>query len=314
MLPPEAKILTGRVRHVVRHSAVHYTSTCPWLCDPGAGGEIHPNGDVPDRLQIWLDPPRIWCRKCGQFRWIYQLTGVMPTQQEREEWAESLKKQEEERRVVYEQALLALRQSGRVERYVEQCFERGVEKSYWEPAGISPEWVVNWSLGYDSRRESVTIPYFDAEGKVLDVKHRWLNPPKGFGKYFSEVGYNSNVFRVFPTAPPTEYAIFIEGEKKAMVFATRYMNSDVSIFGLPGIRPSPAIRQFINSFANVLLILDPEVTRGIGEEVKSLLKGLKPSRLKLLIPRAKIDDAIVRHNLSHAQLSYLMRNAEEVNG
>lgn len=60
-LPPQWACLTGKVHHVQQHSPTEYSASCP-----KCGGDVHHNGEWPDRCRLFADEhPRLWCRHCG---------------------------------------------------------------------------------------------------------------------------------------------------------------------------------------------------------------------------------------------------------
>ena len=67
-LPPQFQELAGKVEYVTKVGDNHYRSNCP-----ACGGNIHPDGQFPDRFQMFVcsettGGPLGWCSRCN-FTW-----------------------------------------------------------------------------------------------------------------------------------------------------------------------------------------------------------------------------------------------------
>jgi len=187
-LPPEWQCLTGKVHYVQRESNTTFTCTCP-----SCGGDIHEDGSWPDRCCLWADKhPTLFCRKCGMRAYPDQFGDNSFEKPSPQEIAQRRKEQEAaelRRKHSAEHALKLLRSEGLWEQYRSQLGDYG--RRLWLARGRDDSWQGWYAVGYcpewRSGGSTLTIPYFDHNQNVLNIKHRLLNTNTPGGKYRYEL-------------------------------------------------------------------------------------------------------------------------------
>ena len=102
-----------RVNYVQRVSEKEYSASCP-----RCGGEVHQDGEWPDRLRIFVDDkPLIWCRRCSLLQFPDQTDSPPVNRAELDAWRQKQIEREESRKRSAERALQLLRDSERWRRY-----------------------------------------------------------------------------------------------------------------------------------------------------------------------------------------------------
>jgi hypothetical protein len=313
-LPAQWQCLEGRVHFVQKVTAVEYHASC-FAC----GGSPHPNGEWPDRLVLIADEhPRCFCRKCGLKAFPDQLgdsTYSRPSPEQVETWRREMEEREQDRKQSAERALAHLRDTKLWERYADMCGDR--EQQHWIARGIPSGFQVLWTLGFDHQRQSLTIPLFDASGNIANIKHRYLDPPPGRGRYFYELpGQPQPMFRCTPEEPLTGNVTVVEGEIKAMVLFVTLDDSNERIVGLPGLNPSAGIVKELEQAEQITLILDPGADKrgpdGQPAPGAKVVMDLGRGRCRVLIPPAKIDDMLLAMAADRWDARRLLKQAKAV--
>lgn len=309
-LPPVWSCLQGKVHFVRQVTAKEYSCSCPRCGDSG-----HVGSDFPDRCRLFCDDhPTLFCRKCGLIGFPDQFGGndyPKPSPAEMEQWRQKQVAAEEARKRSAERALTHLRSSHLWEQYHASLDD--VARLYWQQRGIPNDWQDFWKLGvnYEYRTgdrvtPSVTIPLFDHDWRILNIKHRLLEPPANTGKYRYEVsGQGQPMFLTNPTVPLSGHAIAIEGEIKAAVTYIRMGDKAACIVGLPGKHPSPEIVAQLAACERVTLVLDP----GSEKDVIKLAKEIGVGKCRAVICPQKIDDGILAAKLTPREIKSMLRSA-----
>ena len=303
-LPPQFATLT--VQYVQRVSDTEYCSECP-----ECGGEVHRNGEWPDRLRIFTGGnPRIWCRRCNLFKWADQLDDSQaPSRQDLEAWRKEQVQREEARKRSAELALANLRDSQRWARYYAQL--EGTGREYWRGRGIPNAWQDYLQLGWQEQSRwgmpTATIPLFNQEWDVLNIKHRLINA-EGSGKYRYELhGLSPPLFRTEPDAMLDGHVVAVEGEIKAAVVKVT-LDDNTCVVGLPGSTPPQSIAEQLGQAERVTLVMDP----GEDEHAAKLAWQIGRGKCRLLIPPVKIDDGILAAKMDGKQVKRLLGQATPI--
>lgn len=313
-LPPEWRCLEGKVHYVVRHSPKEYSCSCP-----KCGGEVHADGDFPDRCRLFVDAhPTLFCRRCGlvSFPDAFGDSGFeKPTPAELEHWRVQRVQAETDRKHSAERALANLKDSRVWEQYHRQLNNDG--RKYWRERGIPDSLQNYWKLGWIDEyllsfkdetylTPSATIPLFSAGWQPLNIKHRLLYPPEGAGKYRYELyGQPQPLFLSNPDIPLDGLVLVIEGEIKAMVAWLTLANRETRVVGIPGCSPSQDVISQLMQAERIVLVLDP----GAEEAARKLALTLGIKRCRVLIPPMKIDDAILAIKPSKQELGRMLNMA-----
>lgn len=112
----------------------------------------------------------------------------------------------------------------------------------WEEEGISREVIQSRGIAYDPRTQSIVIPHYNADNKLLGIRERTLikedeiygkyrpailngvmyNHPLGFNLY--NLNHSKNAIKII------KKAIVFEGEKSPLLYASYFgMENDISV-------------------------------------------------------------------------------------
>ncbi len=317
-LPEPFRGLAGRVSHVRRASNKEYSSSCPQC-----GGSVHQNGEAPDRFRMFVDDhPTAWCRRCNYLYFPDMADGYQkPDMTRLEQWRADQERRELERKRSAELALANLRHAETWRRYYE-ALDLTPGRAYWRTRGVPDAWQDYWALGWADNHwtftlddgstravSAATIPLFDAQWEVLNVKHRLIDPPAGNGKYRAEIsGQPAQPFLCNPTATLTGPVLAVEGEVKSMICAVTLDGTELPIIGLPGSTPAPHIIAMLKDAERVTLVLDP----GAEKAAHDLASAIGRRKCRVLIPPAKIDDMLLASHMTAYDLKMLLKQARAV--
>lgn len=321
-LPPEFSELRGRVDYVrERVRGTEWSSSCP-----NCGGVPHKSGELPDRFRMWVKNKGGftfgWCRACG-FKW-YPTREYKPSPQQLEEWRRERLEREQRIKEEAEQAIRLLTDKQKWHYYYEELLRNDIAKDLWAQAGIIYEFLWNeWQLGYDPAHlfwfdtgtgwkehitPTMTIPVRDMTGRVVNIKHRLLQPFDGC-KYRME--YKTGIEPVFianldagKPARDTKVNILCEGEKKAAVTFLTLDMMNVQVYGLPG---SPSDEMLGSIQGRIVQILDPD--QDVSERTRRIYRDRDYRVVRL--PQ-KIDDMILGRGLEKEHLIAMLRQAERM--
>jgi hypothetical protein len=310
-LPPIFDWLAGQVAYVQQVSDTEYSASCPQC-----GGQVHPNGEWPDRLRIFVDDkPLAWCRRCNYMRFADQGGESAPSREEIDAWAAKQRQREEARKRSAERALENLRVSN-----VHLAYHAALDdhaRAYWRRRGVPDVWQDYWLLGWAHQHEfymngapvlsdAATIPLVNHGGDLLNVKLRLEPTPPNGDKYRYQVwGQGQPLFLCEPDmALADRHVIAVEGEIKAMVVYATLQDNGACVVGLPGTRPSPDIIAQLQAAGRVTLVMDP----GARKEAWDLAKAIGKEKVwGLVTKRGKIDDMILESHWTQDDLRHYLR-------
>lgn len=320
-LPPEFQELQGKVQYVrERVRGKEWSSSCP-----NCGGSPHKNGEFPDRFRMWtkakIGKPFGWCRACN-YKWT-SAKDYKPDPEKLEQWR--LERIEHEKRVKEEaeQAIKFLTDAHKWKEYYSWLMSDKIARAYWEGAGIVDEfWWNEWNLGFDPmhsfwfdtgngwvehKTPTATIAVRDVTKRIINIKHRLLNPFEGV-KYRME--YSTGIEPLFIAnldIDNPEFVIKCEGEKKAAVTFLTIDSPKMQVYGLPK-NASPEMLESIKA-PKIVDILDPDVKHWEVERTKEVYKDIDYRVLKF--PK-KVDDMILSANLDKETLRGIIRQARRI--
>lgn len=303
-LPAEFQGLTTKVSYVQRVGSTEWSSSCP-----NCGGVPHKHGGFPDRFRMWTNAHgknKImgWCRQCS-YVW-FPSGDSAPSPEEFEKWRKQRIEEEEQRRREAEQAIKLLKSQKIWEFYHKELSAWAFEiLNEW---GICKENADFWKLGlikdyvvYPDKYHSpaISIPVWDFNGEVRNVKVRILNPQSPSDRYRAlyKVGWDAP-FVARPDIKSKDACLVVEGEKKAMVAAA--VKQDIQVVGIPTKTPSPGSLRELDDFKTIYLCLDPDARQeknGMSPQ-KRMIDILGKERVKPIDLFGKLDDLILKHDLS----------------
>lgn len=285
-----------------RVSSTEYRSLsgCPFCGDGG-------KGDKSDRFRVFVEPPRYWCRQCGQQGFLDKLDETKrPTPEEllARRVTELERKQRE-----HEERLRRLEEMKRCTdhlRYHEALSNEARE--YWFREGILEEAIEKYLLGFCTRcptdrehRASYTIPVVNG-GDLQNIRHR-LRGAMGDKYRPHRAGLGTQLFNADLLA--TERGILVvEGAKKAIVLTEAGFPA-VGIMGKRSFR-----REWLPLFdrvQRVFVALDPDAA-----ESAYRLGSLFGNKAKVVTTPTKIDDMIVKYGASSGDVERCLRLARPV--
>lgn len=319
-LPPEFAELSGKVHYVrERIRGKEWSSSCP-----KCGGSPHTHGEFPDRFRMWtkskIGKPFGWCRACD-YKWTSE-KDYRPDPAKIEQWRLERLAEEQRRKEEAEQAIKLLTDTHKWENYYSWLLTDGIAAEYWRTAGIADEyWWNEWKLGYDPmhsfwfdgggrgwiehRTPTATIAARDITGRIINIKHRLINPFDGI-KYRME--YRTNTEPIFianlEAIGKADYILKCEGEKKAAVTWLTLDSMKVQAFGLPA-TPSDEMLEAIKGKV-VIDIIDPDVRQNIRERTREIYKDIDYRTVSLPM---KIDDMILSSQMTKQELRGILRQA-----
>lgn len=300
-LPPIFAEYAGTARFVQRVSDHEYSSSCP-----KCGGDVHADHTWPDRCRWFVDEkPLGWCRRCSALFFPDGAKSTM-TPQAFQDWRVQQIEREEARKRSAERALAHLRSDRAWVRYYEA---RGMEGTrFWTWRGVPEAFQDIWQLGF-CPGHSATIPLFDHDWQVLNIKHRLLSTNDAGMKYRYEItGQGQPPFLCLPDAALSGHMVAVEGEIKAMVMFSRLDDPNVVMVGLPGASPSAAVLAQIGAAETITLVMDP----GAEEQAERIADKLGRERCRVLIPAGKVDDLILACDASKWDIRRWLQQARKV--
>ncbi len=299
------------VQYVQKVSAVEWSSECP-TC----GGVVHHDGEWPDRCRWFMKgKPLGWCRVCSTVHWP---DAKMPMSTEDfASWRSEQQEREQSRKRSAEKALAHLQDTAIWRQYHERMGLIGA--AYWKARGLDDAWQAFWQLGYKADHmlwvdaqeyvtPTATIPIWQENWQVANVKHRLISPPATRGKYCYEVtGQQAPMLVCNPDASLAGQVVAVEGEIKAMVVFATLDDTKACIVGLPGTNPPEGLVARLRRCEDVTLVMDP----GSDAQARKLATSIG-KKTKVLIPSRKIDDGILEAGLTGHDVRALLAQARTV--
>jgi hypothetical protein len=320
-LPPEFYELQGLVHYVrERIRGKEWSSSCP-----KCGGSPHASGEFPDRFRMWtkgkIGKPFGWCRVCN-YKWT-QNNEWKPDPLKIEQWRQERIAEEQRIKDEAERAIKLLTDLGKWREYYSWLKCDKIAAAYWKSCGIDDEyWWGEWGLGFDPmhtfwfdtgegwvehRTPTATIAVRDISKRIVNIKHRLLNPFNGI-RYRME--YRTHIEPLFIAnldIDNADYVIKCEGEKKAAVTWLTLDNPRVQCYGLPS-TPSNEILQAIKGKI-IIDIIDPDVSLQNRKRIKDAYSDIDYRVVSLPV---KIDDLILKTRMTKKEIKEIFRQARKV--
>ncbi|AKM81265.1 MAG: Toprim domain protein [Candidatus Pacebacteria bacterium GW2011_GWF2_38_9] len=137
--------------------------------------------------------------------------------------------------------------------------------------GLTQDTIKQFQIGWDG--SSITIPIFDQQGTLTNIKHR-RDPAKDEGsKLWSEHGSTASLFNLRVLSQPTEFVVITEGEFDTMI-ATQYGFPAVSSTGGAGTF-KPEWLQHFEHIAKIYICYDTDEAGEVGAKRTANLFGSK---------------------------------------
>jgi hypothetical protein len=209
-----------------------------------------------------------------------------------------------------------LQQAARHLFYHETMKQWGIDA--WVGRGIDESWQGFWYLGAcddkpimskgtEYHTPTLTIPIFDKDYKVLNIKHRLISPPDPGDKYRPETS-GLGTFPPFLAFPEHGYdgkiIYVVEGEIKAMVCATITDDADNQFIGIPGKNHYKKLAEQLKG-KNLITVPDP------GAE-KEAMEFCRMTGSRYLPVGSKVDDMILANGYDGSWLKAASQQARRV--
>ena len=306
-LPPEFSPIAHLVSFVHRKTSNEFCSSCP-QCH----GEIHKNGEHPDRFVMFIvgryGDPLGFCRKCG-YRWTNR--SRLPLREDVEAWR-IYQIGVEQSRIEAAKRSIEILQNDRVweqfhannNAYSTEMFRGwGIEKFWIDylKLGLIPDYTVKSGDEY-YHSPGVTIPIWGAESKVQNVKIRVTNPRHDRDRYRNLYPMGQSFLFIPRHEEPLKgTAILVEGERKAIVLEQTLDNPKARVVGLQTKTPAPELFSQLKDFDRVFIWLDPDAhvkeEKGKESAVEYVTRLVGKDRSLIVDCPYKVDDGINENGL-----------------
>jgi len=271
-----------------------------------------------------IGKPFGWCRACN-YKWTSE-RDYKPDPAKIEQWRLERLEYEKQKKAEAEVAIEHLTSVHKWDNYYSWLMSDKIAAEYWKHSGITDSfWWGEWRLGYDPAHSfwydtgegwkehvtaTATIPVRDHSKRIINIKHRLLNPiPDGNDtKYRME--YKTNIEPVFiANLEEKEYKALImcEGEKKAAVTFLTIDSPNVQVIGLP----KNASPEMLASFKTkkIIDIVDPDVKQ---DDIQRKADEYKDIDYRILRLPEKIDDFILQAHITKDDLRDMLKQARKV--
>ena len=253
-----------------------------------------------------------WCRQCDAKGWINENdpNAEPPTKEQREEWR--IRRLEQKQREL-EQRLRYLEEMHHCEDHL--AYHNNLTptaREYWWREGIYDDAIERYLLGYCtqcptySQSASYTIPVFDRQHQLVNIRHRLVSP--NGGKYRPHrAGLGNHLYNSALLNERRERILVVEGEKKSIV-VTEAGFPAVGICGKRAFK-SEWLRWF-DTAREVVIALDPDARDSAWRLGEIFAKHGHRARVACM--PAKPDDMIVKHGASSTNIEGFLRVARPV--
>ena len=276
-----------------------------WQCFSGDCG----GGDAISFVQAW----RGWdFKKSCEFLGGDVQADPLEMKRLADERAERARKEAEDKQARYEAALRELQVAERHLYYHNTMQKWAVDM--WEARGLPEAYQGLWYLGACDdfvinggyHTPTLTIPIFDEDRNVLDIRHRLVNPPSKNDKYRPErPGLHAKPFLAMPEYGYNgEIILVMEGEIKAAVTWAYAEMGTMQAIGLPGKVHFSKLTEELRG-KNVIVIPDP----GAEKDAYDFAKSVNGKFLRL---PDKVDDYILAMGLDKNKIYRLVKQARRV--
>lgn len=303
-LPMEFVSLSSKVDYIQQWTRDEWSSSCPQC-----GGVPHKDGTYPDRFRMWTNANGKnkvlgWCRHCN-YLWFPDKERPISAE-DFEKWRKEQIEREETRKREAERALELLRSQRIWEVYNANLDKYNFAVETIESWGIPRRFADAWKLGFipdytvhskdgEYHSPAITIPVWQPDWEIGNIKVRVLNPRNGSDRYRKL--YKTGIDSAFWTYPSlkTDTCLIVEGEKKAMVCSV-YTDPSIQVVGLPTKTPSKSLLAEFAGFKKLFVCLDPDA-RDDGS-LSNVVRELGKFKTFVTNLPDKVDDMIVKHALN----------------
>jgi len=253
-----------------------------------------------------------WCRQCGVKGWINEEDAKPPTAQELLEMRiAKLERQQAEQ----ELRIHHLEEMHRCKDHLIYHDNLTDEaREYWWREGITDESIERYLLGWCPScpmcRESAsyTIPIFDRQHQLVNIRHR-LEKPNG-GKYRPHrANLGIQLFNAGLLDERRDRIIIAEGEKKGIILT----QSGFPTVAITGKRAF--LREWLDLFKGIEIVvaLDPDAQKS-AHKLGQLLAEHGAREVRIAQFTEKPDDMIVKRGASSNDIEQYLRWARPVRG
>lgn len=266
-----------------------------------------------DGFVFWIEG-NYMCRKCGATGWLDENEQLSPAELrlrriEVEQARQRRKQEEMERRLT---ALEIMHHSTDHLRYHESLNDEA--RAYWFSEGIYDDAINEFMLGYcDScptyrQSASYTIPVFDYDNRLANIRHRLVDPSAG--KYRPHMaGLGTHLFNAPMLRKRRDRILLLEGEKKSIVF-TQHGWHAVGLMG-KSFRWRHEWFDWLRPHRRIVIALDPDALDSAWK-LAGLLSRHDLNDVRVADFPVKPDDAIVKEDAALADIEGILASARPV--
>ena len=292
------------MNYVQQWTRDEYSSSCPQC-----GGVPHKSGEFPDRFRLFLNASGKnkvmgWCRHCG---YVWFPDNDRPIAKEDfERWRREQVEREELRKQEAEKAIKLLKSERVWEQYHANVAKYTLAQDTIASWGIVDAHADAWKIGFipdyvvyskqngEYHSPAITIPLWQPDWEIRNIKVRVLNPRSSADRYRKL--YKTGDDGAFWASPSlqSDTCLLVEGEKKAMV-CYAHVPENVQVVGLPTKTPSKDTMTQFASFKKIYLCLDPDAR--LDNSQQKAVAELGKFRTYVINLPGKVDDMIVHNSL-----------------
>jgi hypothetical protein len=327
-LPTDFVELSGKINYIQRKSPYEYSSSCP-----KCGGNIHQDGEFPDRfIMLTAEKSRIGkpfglCRICG-YKWWQGQTDSKDIDPATIAILQQQAREGEERRNEERKSKLA--QFSTAELWQELHDRMGDEqRDWWNKNGIPNNWQDYLRLGYTPDKTynsrtglehtpAYTIPYFGYGFVFKTMQYRLCNPIESADRYRFEAGLGTSYYMTTPNRNITDEVIVCEGAKKGIVVRIRAENSySITVLSVPSKVDwrSCGILEAVKDCGRVYIMFDPDCYEQPADSnanwMPQPVQFAKEigNNARIMECPVKIDDAFVHYGMEQSEWNAIKKQA-----
>jgi hypothetical protein len=259
-----------------------------------------------------IGKPLAWCRRCS-YTWFPDKDKEI-TEEQKEAWRLEQIRIETERKESAERALELLNN----ERIWETFYLENNDWSYeiLEKRGFSRKWIKYFQFGLNQdfsvwtrsdqewieyHSPAISIPVWNVDGSVNEVKMRVLNPKTQADRCRALYKTRTtSLYHPLHDMPIENRVLVVEGEFKAAKVRTAIDDLGISVVGVQSKKPDPQVFKDLKNCEVVYLGLDPdgfEKDKNGESAVEYCARELGRERVRIVAFPCKPDDGIVDHGM-----------------
>ncbi len=189
------------------------------------------------------------------------------------------------------------------------------QRAWWERQGVPIEWQKHLKIGYVPQKNYIgqdgashtspayALPFFHTGFEFVTMQYRLNDVSNPSERYRFEKGLGTAYYQTTPEKQIGPEVIICEGAKKAIV-TTVNTPDNFTVLGVPSKGDFGGVADAVKDCPRVFVLLDPDA----GLKARKLAAEIGPHARVVDMP-VKVDDGLVLHGMSQAQVLAYLRNA-----